>query len=84
MIEAVVRQYPEVGEFQIEVDDAPGQTELIIHIEASTQTVADQLARAVQTAYHFRPQVRVVPPGSLPRAEMKSRRLVRKLSKQRT
>lgn len=83
MIEAVVRHYPEIGEFQIEVDEAAGQTELVIYIETPTQIVADQLARAVQTAYHFRPQVRVVPPGTLPRAEMKSRRIVRKLSQQR-
>lgn len=83
MIEAVVRQYPEIGEFQIEVHDAPGQTELVIYIETSTQTVAEHLARAMQTAYHFRPQVRGVPPGTLPRAEMKSRRLVRKLVQQR-
>lgn len=80
MIEAVVRRFPEIQEFQIEVDDSPGHTELILHIEALDDGVRDRLERDVQTAFHFRPMIRIAAPGSLPRSEMKSRRLVRKLS----
>ncbi len=80
MIEAVVRRFPEIQEFQIEVDDSPGRTELILHIEALDDGVRDRLERDVQTAFHFRPMIRIAAPGSLPRSEMKSRRLVRKLS----
>ena len=80
MIEAVVRRFPEVAEFQIEVEMTPGRTELILHIETADSVVGERLERAVQTAFHFRPMIRLAPPGSLPRSEMKSRRLLRKLS----
>ncbi|HMP58745.1 MAG TPA: AMP-binding protein [Gemmatales bacterium] len=84
MIEAVVRRFPAVREFQIEVDATPGRTELLLHLELAgpveRQGLEEAVAREIQTAFHFRPQVRLVPPGSLPRSEMKSRRLLRKLS----
>jgi phenylacetate-CoA ligase len=79
MIEAVVRRFPEVSEFQIRVNSSGPQTQLQVVIEAAGDgsAVARRVAEALRDAYLFRPDVIVAPPGSLPRSEMKAQRLVR-------
>jgi phenylacetate-CoA ligase len=82
MIESIVRRFPEVEEFQIVVEHDGPATELRLRVEGGSavdSVIASRLADAVRDAYHFRPVVEVVPTGTLPRAEMKSRRIVRKL-----
>ena len=85
-IEGIVREFDEVAEFRLEVDGAAALTELRLLIEpledsgARQATLGDRIAGAVQDRLHFRPTVTLEPPGSLPRFEMKSRRLVRRKS----
>lgn len=81
-IEAVLRGVPEVCEFAIEVDDSTGQSELTIRVEPRRESppadLASRIVGRIQDELYFRPRVEVVAPGSLPRFEMKARRLTRK------
>ena len=81
-IEAIVRGFSEVAEFRIEAIDDGSLTQLRIDIESSDgidgSALSAQIARAVQDALNFRPEVQLVAAGSLPRSEMKSRRFVRR------
>jgi len=81
-VEAIVRAFPEIVEFQMEVHEVASMTELHLRIEAGDGVAAsdlvDRVATHVQDRLHFRPTVSAAPPGSLPRFDMKARRLVRK------
>lgn len=82
-IEGIVRAFDEVAEFRLEVDGAAALAELRLRIEPVEDvgerraTLGDRIAAAVQDRLHFRPTVILEAPGSLPRFEMKARRLVR-------
>jgi phenylacetate-coenzyme A ligase PaaK-like adenylate-forming protein len=41
--------------------------------------VADLVRDAIRNELNFRPEVTLVPPGTLPRPEMKAQRVVRKM-----
>jgi phenylacetate-CoA ligase len=77
-IEAIVRRFRDVEEFQIEVFRAGELDEVRVVIEAADAT----LTRAVQEAFRaeigLRLDVCAVAPRTLPRHELKARRLVRK------
>lgn len=80
-LEAVVRRFPQVVEYRLVVDRSGPLTDLCIEIEPVTgadgPSLAEQVARAVRDELLFRAEVVAVPPGSLPRYELKARRLVR-------
>jgi len=80
-LEAVIRRFREVAEFRIVVDDSETLSDLTIEIEPADATggakLADSVARAIRDALLFRVDVVAVAPGSLPRFELKSRRVVR-------
>lgn len=75
------------GEFRIVLDQAPPiDYEPRVLVErgpdpdpdpAGEVELAARVARAIQTRLNFTPRVQLVPEGSLPRAERKTRRLVR-------
>jgi phenylacetate-CoA ligase len=73
-VEDVVRRFATVDEFRLVV--AAGLT-VELECAAPPPRLAEEVAAAVQTALLFRPEVRLVAPGTLPRPEMKSRRVVR-------
>jgi phenylacetate-CoA ligase len=77
-IEAVVRQFPEVAEFRLIVDRSGPLTDLGVEIELGKESpgIADAVARAIRDELLFRVPVTAVPPGTLPRYEMKARRVV--------
>ena len=79
-IEGIVRGFAEVEEFRLRVGCEQELAGLSIDVEVSVGTdgsaLAGRIASAVRDGLHFRPEVQVVPPGTLPRSEMKSRRLV--------
>jgi phenylacetate-CoA ligase len=79
-IEDIVRRFEQVAEFRISVDRQRALTELRIEIEPlpdyDDDGLAGRVAHAVRDRLHFRPRVEVVAPGSLPRFEMKAKRLV--------
>lgn len=80
-IEAIVRRFPAVAEFRIIEDRTGPLADLRIEIEATAAAdvpeLVEGIARAVRASLLFRVDVRSVPPGTLPRFEMKARRLVR-------
>ncbi|HEX3151945.1 MAG TPA: AMP-binding protein [Gemmataceae bacterium] len=81
-IEAVVRRFPEVAEFRIVVDRSGPLADLCVEIEPRDGTVtgglADVVARAIRDELLFRVPVAAVAVGSLPRYEMKARRVLDK------
>ncbi len=80
-LENILRRFPEVGEFRIEVDETGPLTSLTLRLECQLAKahVAEQVCEAVRRELLFRPEVILVAPGSLPHAEMKSQRLVRRM-----
>jgi phenylacetate-CoA ligase len=78
-IEAIVRRFPEVVEYRILVDHTRPLTDLRLEIEPASgdgSALADAVGRAVRAELLFRVEVTPAPPGSLPRFEMKARRVV--------
>jgi phenylacetate-CoA ligase len=77
-IEGIVRRFPSIEEFQIEVYRAGELDEVCVLVEAEETG----LARAVQSSFRvdlgIRLEVRAVAPRSLPRHELKARRVVRR------
>jgi phenylacetate-CoA ligase len=80
-IEAVVRRFPQVAEFRLVVDDSGPLADLGVEVEptaaADGKQVCEAIGRAIRDELLFRTEVVAMPPGSLPRFEMKARRLVR-------
>lgn len=80
-IEAVLRRFPAIVEFRIVVDETSSLANLRIEIEcvpsAESSIVINDVASALRNELLFRADVIAAPPGSLPRYEMKARRIVR-------
>jgi phenylacetate-CoA ligase len=78
-IEGVLREFPEVSEFRIEVFSKRSMVELQVLLDPKPGT-ADGLAQRVASRLHDRLLLRVpcvlVPSGDLPRFELKARRVV--------
>ena len=76
-LEGMVRQFPEIEEFQVQIRKHREMADLHFEIEVrgtERQQVAEALMQSIQQRIHIRPKVDLVPLGSLPRYEMKSRR----------
>ncbi|QJX00380.1 phenylacetate--CoA ligase family protein [Frigoriglobus tundricola] len=79
-IEAIVRRFPEVAEYRLYVEQRNALTDLRLEVEPTTGdglALADAIGRAVRAELLFRVEVTAAPPGSLPRFELKARRVVR-------
>lgn len=72
-IEAVVRGFPEVEEFQVTLDRTGSMAELELEVEAGEGVVA-ALGDRLQRDLGLRIPVKPARPGSLPRFELKARR----------
>lgn len=81
-LEAIIRRFPEVAEFRLEVDRSQALADLRIALEPTEtrfgSTLGDRVERAIRDELLFRADVTVVEPGTLPRFEMKAKRLVRR------
>jgi phenylacetate-CoA ligase len=81
-LESVIRQFSEVAEYRVEVDQSGPLAALRVEVEpvASAQgaVLADRVGRAIRDELLFRAEVTAVAPGSLPRYEMKARRILRR------
>jgi phenylacetate-CoA ligase len=78
-LEAVIRRFPAVAEYRVEVDQSGPLGVLRVEIEPAAddgREIAEQVGRAIRDELLFRAEVRPVPPGTLPRFEMKARRIV--------
>jgi phenylacetate-CoA ligase len=77
-VEDIVRRYPEVSEFVIEHRRERQMDEVTLLIEAHSESFSsDRLEADLRQALGVRLECRVVPSGTLPRSELKSRRIVR-------
>ncbi|MCS7271672.1 MAG: phenylacetate--CoA ligase family protein, partial [Gemmataceae bacterium] len=77
-LEAIIRRFPEVAEYRIVIDQRGPLTDLRIEVEPRSgdgTALAAALARALRDELLFRIDVVAVPPQSLPRFEMKARRI---------
>jgi phenylacetate-CoA ligase len=79
-VEAVIRRFPEVAEFRVEVDQGGPLAELRIEVEpvlgGREVDLAERIGTAIRDELLFRAEVTMVPPGALPRFEMKARRFI--------
>ena len=79
-IENILRRFPEVVEFQGAVVHQMEMQELVLQLETeglgeeAHQALLQKIIAEMHTRLQLRPTVEFVPPGTLPRAEMKSRR----------
>jgi phenylacetate-CoA ligase len=84
-IENLVRRHAAVDEFAVMVFRERSMDEMELQVEvtgAEPQTVCEAVAREVWVALGFRPRVRHVAAGTLPRFELKARRVRDERSKQ--
>lgn len=82
LVEEVVRGFPEVIEYRVRIDSRRAMAELCLEVEtapdsADLATLQSRLEQSFQTVLNLRVPVALVPPGSLPRFEMKARRWVK-------
>jgi phenylacetate-CoA ligase len=78
-IEAIVRRFPQVAEYRIVVDHTGSLADLRLEVEPAEgdgRDLAEHVSRAIRDGLLFRVEVRAVACGSLPRFEMKAKRLV--------
>ena len=80
-IEAIVREFPAISEFRIVVTRQREMPHVRLELEPAAHADADQLGERIATAIkerlQFQAEVKLVPIGTLPRFEMKAKRLVR-------
>jgi len=81
-IEAILREFAEIAEFQIEILENDTLSQVTLRVEpqrtASVDHLAARITHRLQDALSFRAQVEMVAPDSLPRFEMKARRVIRR------
>jgi phenylacetate-CoA ligase len=77
-IEDVVRRFPMVDEFQIEVFRDGELDEVRVLVELEDTAGVRRVQEALREALGIRLEVAAVPPRSLPRYELKARRVVRR------
>ena len=82
VVEEIVRRYPEVAEYRVQLDCRNAMTELSVEVEPapaspSLAALPGRLEQSFQAALNLRVPVTLLPPGSLPRFEMKAQRWVR-------
>jgi phenylacetate-CoA ligase len=76
-LEAVIRRFPEVAEYRVEVDESGPLAALRIEVESTAGTgLAEKVSKALRDELLFRAEVVAVAPGTLPRFEMKAKRVV--------
>lgn len=82
-IEQVLREFPEVAEWQVELQTVEALTELLVRVEPTADcpdpaNLGQRIQTRLRIAFNLRVPVTLCPSGSLPRFEMKARRWVRK------
>jgi phenylacetate-CoA ligase len=75
-IEGIVRRFPAVEEFQIEVYREGQLDEVRVLVEAPDDGIVGAVQQALRVDLGLRLQVRAVAPRTLPRHELKARRVV--------
>jgi phenylacetate-CoA ligase len=80
-IEGIIRKHAGVAEFRIVIRKSGALTEVRIELEpmpgADGAILIDRVGRSLRDELLFRAEIMAVPPGSLPRYELKAHRVVR-------
>jgi phenylacetate-CoA ligase len=81
-VDEVVRACDEVGEYRVVIRTQRELAELTLEVEPTSNScdpakLADRLKKRLEKAFALRISASILPPGSLPRFEMKARRWVR-------
>jgi phenylacetate-CoA ligase len=79
LIEELVRAWPEIAEYRAQLDCRQAMVEFSLEVElggkrGDAALLQRELERSLQTTLNLRVPVRILPPGSLPRFEMKAQR----------
>jgi phenylacetate-CoA ligase len=82
LVEELVRAHPEVVEYRVQLDCRHAMPEMTLEVETAANipgvlSLPRRLEQSFQTTLNLRVPVVLVPPGSLPRFEMKAQRWVR-------
>jgi phenylacetate-CoA ligase len=82
LIEEIVRSQPDIADYRVHLDSRGPMLELELQVEPEPECVEPavipaRLAEAIHASLNLRVPIKIVPPGSLPRFEMKARRWVR-------
>jgi phenylacetate-CoA ligase len=72
-IDAVVRSFGGIAEYQVEIDQRPALAEIRLTVEAC-ETAAIALSQKLRSTFSLRIPVTAVPQGSLPTFEVKAKR----------
>ncbi|MBA4031476.1 MAG: CoF synthetase [Planctomyces sp.] len=82
-LEAIIRSSAEVAEYQLVVEAHRQMREITIRLEchadvapAARQTCAESIRKTIKERHHFEARVELVEAGTLPRHEMKAKRIV--------
>ena len=78
-VEEIVRSCPDVTEYRVQLDCRSPMAQLSLEAETAPEChdpagLQDRLEHSFQSALNLRVPVRLLPPGSLPRFEMKAAR----------
>jgi phenylacetate-CoA ligase len=80
-IEGILREFPQISEYRIDVETRRAMQHIKITIEpqAGTQVAAllEEVGKAIRDRLHFQAEIVEAAPGQLPRFELKSRRFFR-------
>jgi phenylacetate-CoA ligase len=80
-VEEVVRGFDQVAEYRVEICTRSAMTELALHLEPAPNcpdpdALGAAVAAALRVTFNLRVPVSMVPPGTLPRFELKAQRWV--------
>jgi phenylacetate-CoA ligase len=75
-VEDIVRRYPEVGEFVVERRSVRRMDEVTLLLETPEDFSVDRLEADLRQALGVRLDCKAVPVGTLPKSELKSKRIV--------
>jgi phenylacetate-CoA ligase len=81
-VEAIIRAFEEVAEYRVHVSEEDALTQMRVEFEstlrcANPPALAASVAKAFETNLLLRVPVTALPPGALPRFEMKARRWIK-------
>jgi phenylacetate-CoA ligase len=80
-IEGILREFPQIAEYRIDVETRRSMQHIKISIEPHatlhSATLLEDVGHAIRDRLHFQAEIVEIPPGQLPRFELKSRRFFR-------
>ncbi len=87
-LQRILHRFAEVAEYGVEFDSTGALPVLRVRVEphpgaAPGTTLAARVDQAIRDELLFRAEIEIVPPGTLPRFEMKSQRVVRKTASEK-